>query len=117
MIIRVNHELKLQPRFFDYIDKGTKRIELRLYDEKRQQIQIGDIVRFKKEPELNEIIDTRVVGLLRYNTFEELFKDFDIEILADKKMTKKQLLETLERFYTKDKQSKYGVVGIKIEKI
>ena len=67
--------------------------------------------------ELNEIIDTKVVGLLRYNTFEELFKDFDIEILADKTMTKKQLLETLERFYTKDKQSKYGVVGIKIEKI
>ena len=32
--------LKLQPKHFDYINNGTKRIELRLYDEKRQKIAI-----------------------------------------------------------------------------
>ena len=52
-----------------------------------------------------------------YNTFEELFEDFDIEMLADKSMTKQELLNVLEEFYTPKKQKQYGVVGIHIEKI
>lgn len=32
---KMEHVLKLQPKYFDYINNGTKRIELRLYDEKR----------------------------------------------------------------------------------
>lgn len=58
-----------------------------------------------------------VIGLLRYNTFEELFKDFDIEIMADKSMTKQELINVLEEFYTPEKQNQYGVLGIRIEKI
>ena len=113
----MKHILKLQPKYFDYINDGTKRIELRLYDEKRQKINIGDIIVFQKEPELDITMNVRVVGLLRYNTFEELFEDFDIEMLADKSMTKQELLNVLEEFYTPKKQKQYGVVGIHIEKI
>ncbi len=111
----MEHILKLQPQYFDYINNGTKRIELRLYDEKRQKINIGDIIIFQKEPELE--ITMKVIGLLRYNTFEELFEDFDIEMMADKSMTKQELLNVLEEFYTPEKQKQYGVVGIRIEKI
>ena len=46
----MEHILKLQPKYFDYINNGTKRIELRLYDEKRQKIDIGDTIIFQKEP-------------------------------------------------------------------
>ena len=114
---KIKHILKLQPKYFDYINEGTKRIELRLYDEKRQKINIGDTIVFKKEPELTISMEVKVIGLLRYNTFEDLFKDFDIEIMADKLVTKQELLNILNEFYTKDEQSKYGVVGIRIEKI
>ena len=44
-----------------------------------------------------------------------MFKDFDISILSDKSMTKEELISVLEQFYTKDKQEKYGVLGIRIE--
>ncbi len=40
----MEHEMKLQDKYYNYILNGTKRIELRLYDEKRQQIKIGDII-------------------------------------------------------------------------
>lgn len=43
----MEHILKLQPKYFNYINNGTKRIELRLYDEKRQKINIGDIIIFQ----------------------------------------------------------------------
>ena len=111
----MKHEMKLQPEYFNFILNGTKRIEIRLYDEKRQQIKIGDTIKFLKEPELKESFNARVVGLLRYNSFEEMFKDFDISILSDKSMTKEELISVLEQFYTKDKQEKYGVLGIRIE--
>ena len=41
---KMEHILKLQPKYFEYIKNGTKRIELRLYDEKRQKIAIGDTI-------------------------------------------------------------------------
>ena len=32
-------------------------------------------------------------------------------------MTKQELIDSLEQFYTKDKQEQYGVLGIRIELI
>ena len=113
----MEHILKLQPKYFDYINNGTKRIELRLYDEKRQKINVGDTIIFRREPELEITMKVKVIGLLRYNTFEDLFNDFDIEVLADASMTKQELLNVLEEFYTLEKQKQYGVLGIRIEKI
>lgn len=52
----MEHILKLKPKYFNYIKNGTKRIELRLYDEKRQTINIGDTIIFQREPELGVTI-------------------------------------------------------------
>lgn len=109
------HEMKLQPEYYNFILNGTKRIEIRLFDEKRQQIKIGDTIKFLKEPELNEPFEAKVVGLLRYNSFKDMFNDFDISVLSDKSMTKDELIDVLEEFYTKEKQEQYGVLGIRIE--
>lgn len=107
------HKMNLQPKYYDFIKDGTKRIELRLYDEKRQEIKLGDEIEFSKSE--TEKIHTRVIGLIRYQSFEDLFKDFPIEILADKTMTKDELLGVLSEFYTKEKQQEFGVVGIRIK--
>ena len=40
------HIMKLHPEPFAKIKDGSKTIELRLYDEKRQRISIGDTIRF-----------------------------------------------------------------------
>ena len=107
------HEMNLQPRYYDYIKNGTKRIELRLFDEKRQKIKLGDKIIFSKS-ESDKFV-AKVIGLLRYDTFEHLFNDFDINILADSSMSKDELLDVLEEFYTPQKQKQYGVIGIRIE--
>ena len=72
------YSLKLQPEYYNYILTGTKRIEIRLNDEKRQTIKLGDTIRFFKDPDLKESFDALVVGLLRYNYFSDIFQDFDI---------------------------------------
>ena len=108
-------EMKLQERYFNYIKNGTKRIELRLFDEKRKQLKPGDIIVFTKNGDNTEKLSVKVVELLKYASFEELFKDYDIEVLADKNMTKNELLEELRKFYSEEKQKEYGVVGIEFE--
>ncbi len=109
------HEMKLQPKYFNYILNGTKRIELRLNDEKRQTIKVGDTIKFLKEPNLNESFLVKVIELIKYNSFLEMFNNYDISILSDSSMSKEELLTDLEKFYTKEKQQTYGVLGIRFE--
>lgn len=106
--------MELQNAYYNYMLKGTKRIELRLYDEKRKNIKIGDIITITNA-QTNEEFEVKVVGLLQYSSFKEMFNDFDIEILADKSMTKEELMNELEKFYPIEKQKQYNVLGIRIE--
>lgn len=108
----MTHKMNLQDKYFDFIKNGTKRIELRLNDEKRQQIKIGDSIEFSNE---KDKFIAKVIGLLEYQDFKTLFNDFGIEILADKTMTKEELLGVLSEFYTPEKQEKFGVLGIRVE--
>ena len=111
----MRHTLKLQPKYYEAIKKGVKIIELRLLDEKRKNINLGDEIEFKKEPELKESTITRVKGILLYESFESLIDDYPIESLSDFDTIKEELLETLNKFYSKEKQNQYGVIGIRIE--
>lgn len=109
------HNMGLQQKYFDFIKSGTKRIELRLYDDKRKQIQLGDQIEFSS-PEGEKIL-LKVIGLLRYQTFRDLANDFDIELLADKSMTEQDLMNALEEFYTPEKQQRSGVIGIRLQEV
>ena len=106
------HKMNLQDKYFDFIKNGTKRIELRLNDEKRQQIKIGDSIEFNNK---KDKFTAKVIGLLKYQDFKTLFNDFEIKIFADKTMTKQELLDVLSEFYTPEKQKKFGVLGIRVE--
>ncbi len=111
------HKMKLQPKYYDFILHGTKRIEIRLNDEKRQQIKIGDNIIFFKEPQLIENFKVEVTNLFKYKNIEDMTKDFDISLLADKSITKEELISNLEQFYSKEKQKEYGILCIEIKLI
>lgn len=113
----MTHTMKLQPKYYNYIKNGTKRFEVRLFDEKRQLIKQNDIIEFTKEPINEEKFKTKVITLLHYNNFQDMCNNIEIELLADKSVTKEEFIKELEQYYPKDKQSKYGVVAIKIELI
>ena len=107
--------MKLNPKYFEYMKNGTKRVEVRLNDEKRRCIQIGDEIIFQKEPELIDEIYTEISGLKIKKSFKELINTLDISQYSDKNETKEKFLKDLYKFYTKEKEEKYGVVGIEIK--
>lgn len=111
------YTMKLLPEYFDYIKVGTKRLELRLNDEKRQNIEIDDIIIFEKLSEDKEYLKTKVKHIFKYNNFPDLVSNFPIDLMADKTITKEELLKSLKEIYPKEKQDKYGVLAIEIELI
>lgn len=111
------YEMKLQDKFYNYILNGTKRIELRLNDLKRQQIRVGDKIKFFNIQGNDEWFIVEVIGLLNYSNFNDLLNDFEINIFADVSMSKDELLDILEEFYSIDEQQKFGILGIRFEVI
>ena len=109
------HNMKLMTKYFDYIKFGSKRIELRLNDEKRQNIKIGDEIIFEELVDNPRYLRTRVIDLYYENNFNDLIEKYDIELFADKHTTKKELIKLLNNIYSQEEQEKYGIVGIRIE--
>lgn len=105
--------MKLQPFPFDKIKDGKKNIEVRLYDEKRREIKIGDTVEFKREPEQIETVKAEVIGLLNYKTFAELANDFPASSFGHSDTD--DLMKSIFTFYTKEQEAKYTVLGIRIK--
>ena len=66
-------------------------------------------------PDLTDSLKVKVVELMRFTNFKELLNVFDISILADKSISKKELLNTLNTFYSEENQKKYGVLGIRFK--
>ena len=108
------HTMNLHSSPFKMIKSGEKTIELRLFDEKRQKIRVGDRIVFANST-TGEKLNTRVVKLHLFDSFEQLYKELpllkcgytteDINTAAPSDM---------EDYYSIDEQRKYGVVGIEL---
>ena len=101
--------MKLNESPFEKIKNGTKDIEFRLFDEKRQQIKVGDQIEFSKLPDLQEKLLVDVIELYREDTFEELFK----KLYKDEEEIKRNT-ESMYKYYSHEQEKQYGVIGIKI---
>lgn len=110
----MTHEMKLNKTPFELIVNGQKIIEVRLFDEKRQKIQLGDKIRFTKLPELQESIMVQVNGLLIYPDFRSLFLDFPGELFGGRGWSVDELVNNMHEYYSVEGESKYGVIGIKL---
>ena len=107
--------MKLNPKYFEYMKNGTKRVEIRLNDEKRKDLKIGDEIIFQKEPELKEELYTQIVSLNIKRNFKELIEKIDVSEYSDKSESEGKFLNDLHKFYTKEQEEKYGIVGIQIK--
>ena len=111
------HEFRLDEDIFEVVKNGTKRVEVRLFDNKRRKMKVGDELVFFKRPLEEEKIVTKIIGLKTFKNFNELVKEYDVSRLYLDTFTKEQFIKLLERFYSYEEQEKYGVVAIEFEVI
>ena len=112
----MEHQMKLNESPFEKIRSGVKIIEIRLYDDKRKNIDIGDTIIFSKLPDLKETLSVKVTWLVRYQSFEELLNDFSMDYFwCSNNYDKKSFIEAMYKIYTKEEEGKYWVLWIKIQ--
>ena len=106
------HQMKLALGPFEQIASGEKIIESRLYDEKRQQVSVGDYIEFSCVDDMARKIQAEVRVLYQYRSFDALFSDFPPAYFGG--ASKEELLTTIKNFYSEEDQETYGVVGIRL---
>lgn len=109
--------IHLDEDIFEVVKNKTKTVEVRVNDEKRRKLKIGDKLTFLKRPDDSEKIEAIVEDLVYYKNFNELVKDYTIDELYIKGYTKDEFINLLKKFYSDDEVNKYGTVAIKFKKI
>ena len=107
--------MKLNNGPYVNIKNGTKTIELRLNDDKRQLLKIKDLIEFTNNETLEQML-VEIQNLYHYPSFDELYKHFD-KVSMGYKENDVADPKDMEKYYSKEEQEKYGVLGIEIKKI
>lgn len=111
----MEHEMNLAAEPFNLIASGKKTIELRLYDEKRQKIKVGDKIKFTNARD-GATLYTEVLALYIFKNFEELYRSLPLSDCGYTEETLKSASpKDMEAYYPPERQKLYGVVGIKIK--
>jgi len=107
--------MHLDDKYFNKIKNGTKTIEVRLYDEKRRELKVGDIITFDNRSN-NEKLEAKVTNLYVYKNFEELYKHHD-KITLGYNEDEIASPSDMRMYYSFEDTIKNGVVAIEIEVI
>lgn len=109
--------MKLNQPYFDLIKEGKKRFELRLNDDKRQKINIGDSICFSESTGIQKML-TVVKNKYTYADFETLFGELGtVQTGFGKILDINLAAKSMGEFYSESDIKKYGVVAIEVEPI
>ena len=110
----MKHTMRLNARPFEMIKSGQKTFELRLYDEKRKWIRVGDEIEFVNA--LGEKLLCKVIALYRFTSFQELYATLPLLKCGYTKLDVSTASSSdMELYYSKEEQAQYGVIGIEIQ--
>ncbi len=107
------HLMKLQSDPFEKIKNGTKTIEIRLNDEKRQLLNVGDNIEFSLFDDSDQKILTEIISLEKFKSFKNLFDAFEPKSYGSES---REEYELMYKYYTKEDEGKYGALAIEIDK-
>ena len=114
----MNHDMKLNPAPYAAIKTGKKNVELRLNDEKRQQVKVGDTITFSNTAIPDLKLYTKVNALRQVASFAELFTTIPLSVCGfDSGLSVEEAANEMRQYYSEEEEVKYGALGIEIELI
>lgn len=108
-------DLNLHPRPFYLIQNGVKDVEMRLNTPIRQQIKVGDIIRFTNR-DSGLILTRRVKAIKTFKNFEELYNAYPKSRLGYSEKEKADYHD-MNEYYSNEDINKYGVIAFEIEEV
>lgn len=89
---------------FRQIQSGEKTVEIRLNDEKRQQLQVGNVIIFQLR-DSDEVLEKEIAALRQFATFVELFVHYP----------KAGDVASMRTYYSEADEMRYGVLAIELK--
>lgn len=111
----MTHTMKLYAQPFSLVATGNKTIELRLNDEKRQKIKVGDTIVFTHAECAEKRITSKVTALYPFPTFQALYQALPLDkcgYVAPEIATASY--QDMYAYYTPEQENQFGVIGIEI---
>ena len=109
------HKMNLAALPFRAIATGKKTVEMRLFDERRVNIAVGDEIEFENI-ETFQKITCKVAALSHFRDFFELYSHFDKAVLGYGE-NETANPEDMYQYYSPEKIAQYGVLAIEIKLI
>lgn len=106
------HKMKLNPNEFNNVLHNNKVMEVRLNDEKRKNVKVGDTIIFLKRPLLDIDIQVIVKNKYIFNTFREAYAEFSSKKFGYPEKTATDMLNLLYSIYSKEQEKDKGVLVI-----
>ncbi len=111
----MRHEMKLDPTPFLMLASGRKRYELRLNDEKRRKIEVGDEILFTDNATGKTLL-TRVLGKEVFADFDALYRTLPLlECGYTEETLRLASPRDMEAYYSPAEQRKFGVLAILLQ--
>lgn len=107
-------KLNVNTKYYHLLKSEEKTIELRLFDEKRRNIKIGDEIIFFDAAYLEDSFKAVVVNLYFARDFSELSQIITPESAGFS--SKEELMSVMAVFYPLSRQHECGVLGIEVRK-
>ena len=108
------HKMGLYGEYFQSIIEGKKKVEVRLNDERRREIKVGDMIEFIKVPQQDETLKVHVTGIRKYDTFKEMYEDIPFKDFDCEGWTLNEMIDGTYEIYTPEQEKEWGTLAITI---
>ena len=113
--VAMNHRMNLWNNSFLAIQSGSKTVEMRLNDDKRRLLCVGDTITFINVDTQKELA-VKVIKTVVYKDFFELYKNYN-KIQIGYSFDEVEDPADMYNYYSIEEIDKYGALAIEIELI
>jgi ASC-1-like (ASCH) protein len=106
------HEMRLHPVPFQMIRDGIKTVEIRLNDEKRKLMKVGDTIEFSLRPDPEQKCVAEIMGLDHFSSFKESYASYPPAEYGGESQDE---WESMYKYYSLEDEQKEGVLGIRLK--
>jgi len=120
--------MHLSGDMFEAVKAGTKTVEVRLFDEKRKRIDIGDYIEFRREGNEEDRILKRVGDIYAEPSFREIFERNTFNARSEwvrrfspeqfgfpENCSVEDFVDGMHKYYDKEKEEELGAIAFVLE--
>lgn len=110
------HEMKLNAVAFSMIKDGSKTLEMRINDEKRRKLKVGDEIVFSNRENESEKVTVLITKIETFTNLVEMFANIN-ELAAGytANTSLESKLKNMYKYYSPEEEKKYGVCAVYIQ--